>query len=377
MTTLTLISVTILLGQADVPQADDTSPQSREISDKEIGTWIQALDADLYAERERATERLVAAGGRVIPAVLEAADEDNLEVATRVVFVLQQLALSSELETEISAHDALKQLAQDGNSSAHRSAKRSLEQLASFFQGRALDQLQRLGADVNLSVLATGGQQIETINSVEISNRWKGNLNDLKHLEWFTSLSELRLAGSQVQDDWLEVVSTMKNLGRLRLKHTSITDDGLSHIQQLAPIQLEIWYSELSDTCIENLAAFQGVRVIQLYGTQISPEGAERLAEMNKGLVVDYRPGGALLGVQCHNEVDKCTIVGVQPKSGAASAGLRKSDIIVMYDGEPVQNFDVLRKLIGKNSPGDRVPIKVLRGAETIDTKVVLGEWQW
>ena len=377
MLTLTLISVMILVGQADVPRTEEPPTRAAEATDEQIGAWIEALDADRFSDREWATEKLVAVGRRVIPAVLESADEDNLEVATRVVFVLQQLALSPESETEASAHEALRQLAGKSDSSAQRPAKRSLEQLASYFEGRALDELQRLGAEINMSVLATGGQRIEAINSVEIGKRWKGSEADLRHLQWLSNLGELKLLGDQVHDEWLQVVSTMKNLGRLRMKHASVTDAGMAHLQHLALLQLHIWYSDVTDGCIDQLAAVEGVREIQLYGTRVTREGADRLAEAMQGVAVDFRPGGALLGVQCHNDIEKCTILGVQAKSAAAKGGLRKNDIIVEYDGQPVQNFEQLRQFIGKNAPGDRVQVKVRRGGKSIEAEVELGEWQW
>ena len=377
MPTLTLTIVMILVGQADVPPTEELPAGAVEATDEQIGMWIQALDADRFSDREWATEKLVAAGPRVIPAVLESADEDNLEVATRVVFVLQQLAISPESETEILAYEALRQLAGKSDSPAQRPAKRSLEQLASHFEGRALDELQRLGAEINMSVMATGGQRIEVINSVEIGKRWKGSDSDLRHLQWLSNLRELKLLGDQVQDEWLRAVSTMKNLGRLRMKHARVTDAGVVHLQHLAPIRLEIWYSDLTDRCIDQLAAIEGVRLIQLYGTRVTREGADRLAEAMQGVIVDFRLGGALLGVQCHNDIEKCTILGVQANSAAAKGGLRKNDVIVEYDGQPVQNFEELRQFIGKNAPGDRVQVQVRRGGQSVEAEVELGEWQW
>lgn len=377
MSTFLWMSTIILFGQVDTPQAQQVLPEAVEVTDEQIATWIQALDADRFSDRESATEQLVAVGRRAIPALLKEAGQDNLEVVTRVVFVLQQLAISSKPGTEASAHEALRELAGKRNSRAQRPARRSLDQLASHFEGRALDELQRLGAEIKIAILATGGQRIEAINSVEIGKRWKGSTADLKHLQWLHDLGELKLLGDQVRDEWLQVVGMMNNLGRLRLKHTGITDAGLAHLQQLAPVQLEIWYSNLTDECIDQLAAIKGMRLIQLYGTRVTSQGADRLAAAMQGVQIDFRPGGALLGVQCHNEVDKCTILGVQPNSAAAKAGLQKNDIILEYDGHAVKNFNALRQFIGKNAPGDKVQVQVRRGEQTISAEVKLGEWQW
>jgi len=67
--------------------------------------------------------------------------------------------------------------------------------------------------------------------------------------------------------------------------------------------------------------------------------------------------------------------------SPAAAAGLRPRDIVLGIDGHPLPHFkparvvvDYIDRAIAARAPGDTVTLTVLRGAERIEVKAVLGE---
>ncbi len=60
--------------------------------------------------------------------------------------------------------------------------------------------------------------------------------------------------------------------------------------------------------------------------------------------------------------------------SPAAKAGLRGGDILIEFDGAPVQNLYDFTYALRAKKPGEEVAVKVLRGAETISVKVTLGQ---
>jgi len=62
----------------------------------------------------------------------------------------------------------------------------------------------------------------------------------------------------------------------------------------------------------------------------------------------------------------------IREGSPAAKAGLKAGDILVQFDGKPIQNlYDFTYALRAKN-PGDEVLVKVMRGNEAVETKVLL-----
>jgi aminopeptidase YwaD len=95
------------------------------------------------------------------------------------------------------------------------------------------------------------------------------------------------------------------------------------------------------------------------------------------GPVAGGGPGyGAWFGsVPDFGEVPKgVKFADVTAGSPAAKAGLRGGDILIEFDGAPVQNLYDFTYALRAKKPGDEVTVRVLRGTETISAKVTLGQ---
>jgi hypothetical protein len=64
----------------------------------------------------------------------------------------------------------------------------------------------------------------------------------------------------------------------------------------------------------------------------------------------------------------------VRPGSPAAKAGLRAGDILTEFDGKPIQNLYDFTYALRASHSGQEVLVKVLRGNQTIEAKVLLTE---
>ncbi|HYL74090.1 MAG TPA: M28 family peptidase [Bryobacteraceae bacterium] len=64
----------------------------------------------------------------------------------------------------------------------------------------------------------------------------------------------------------------------------------------------------------------------------------------------------------------------VRPGSPAAKAGLKGGDILTEFDGKPIQNLYDFTYALRAKKPGQEVLVKVLRGDQTIEAKVLLTE---
>ncbi|MCS7281318.1 MAG: DegQ family serine endoprotease [Desulfobacterota bacterium] len=71
-------------------------------------------------------------------------------------------------------------------------------------------------------------------------------------------------------------------------------------------------------------------------------------------------PGGAL-------------VAQVEEGSPADLAGIKRGDIIVEYDGKPV-DMDTLPRLVASTEVGKKVKIKIIRDGKTIEKEVIIGE---
>ena len=97
--------------------------------------------------------------------------------------------------------------------------------------------------------------------------------------------------------------------------------------------------------------------------------------------------GGAYLGVMVDN-VSPETAAALHLKNGGASianvdqdgpasrAGLKGGDIVVAYDGKPVTGSEQFASLIHVSAPGSTVTMTVIRGGQSKDIKVTLGDWK-
>jgi serine protease Do len=64
----------------------------------------------------------------------------------------------------------------------------------------------------------------------------------------------------------------------------------------------------------------------------------------------------------------------VQEDSPAARGGLRASDVILTFNGKPVENSGDLPRMVGMAKPGANITLQVWRKGKAQDLLVVLGE---
>ncbi len=74
------------------------------------------------------------------------------------------------------------------------------------------------------------------------------------------------------------------------------------------------------------------------------------------------------------NEDDRVEILEVEKDSPAELADLEERDIILEFDGEDVEDTEMLQSMIRKSKPGESVTVKIEREGKTQDVKVKLGE---
>ncbi len=92
-----------------------------------------------------------------------------------------------------------------------------------------------------------------------------------------------------------------------------------------------------------------------------------------KGEVWGGKKRGPYIGVQLNEDDRECRIVKVDKGSPAEKAGLQADDVVVRFGKDPVEDLEDLLTLIAKHKPGDEVPIRVRRGKEILNLKVVIG----
>lgn len=67
-------------------------------------------------------------------------------------------------------------------------------------------------------------------------------------------------------------------------------------------------------------------------------------------------------------------IAGVNPRSPAAQAGLQKNDILLSYEGEPLQSPNDLMERVHSDHPEQKITMSLLRKGKPMEVEVVLGK---
>jgi serine protease Do len=84
-------------------------------------------------------------------------------------------------------------------------------------------------------------------------------------------------------------------------------------------------------------------------------------------------PKLAFLGVAPGGDQDDDRIDLIVPGSAAEDAGIQRGDLIVKFDGKPIDRYDELPPLIRERKPGEKVAVVVRRGEEILTLDVTLG----
>jgi serine protease Do len=85
------------------------------------------------------------------------------------------------------------------------------------------------------------------------------------------------------------------------------------------------------------------------------------------------RRRGPYIGVHLDEDARECRIAKVDKNSPAEKAGLQADDVVLRFGKDNIEDLQDLLTLIGKRRPGDEVPIRVRRGKEILNLKVVVG----
>jgi hypothetical protein len=186
----------------------------------------------------------------------------------------------------------------------------------------------------------------------------------------------LMLAGDNATDETMKLVAGLERLQTLRITGGKVTGAGLAHAAKLPAMQtLWIENTPLADRDIEQLAALGSVSNYVLHGTDISGMGLQRLQSLlekqKREAVVDYHRGG-LLGVSGSPTFERCLINTVVPESAAASAGIQPGDIIVKFDGQPIENFQALQMVVSQTPPGEPIEMRIERDGKELPKTVTL-----
>jgi hypothetical protein len=278
---------------------------------------VEQLASPRFAERVQASRDLVRAGAPAVDALTEAAKSDQPERSLRAVAALEDLFLKSF---------------DNDNDEATEAAFKALDRLS-------------LSDDLVLR------SRVEAALAANEAALYKNSLNQLVRL------------GASIR--YREGISRVDDNGQTRPDIELIFLDknwrggaeGLRHVRRIRPAR--------------------GLYVIS--GAEIPAEAIARFKAENENFINVQTRGRAQLGVVNNGLVlanGGVVVAEVDPAGAAAKAGVLPNDLMTEFDGTPIKTFDDLVKLIEHTEPGQKVPVKIVRGNEAITLEVTMGSWK-
>ncbi len=288
-----------------------------------LNAWIQQLDADRYACRERAARYVASYGAAAVEPLLSAVSDQRPELVRRAVDVLVWLGHSGDAQAQAAAQQGLEQLAKRPQPLVARSAHWGRARLGRIQQRRVIRTIEANGGRVFAT--NTWGDEAQ-VSYVILGKAWQGDDAILADLHWLPELEAVGIQGAQFTD---------------------------ASVQRLRPMP--------------------NLRLVQLYGTAVSDVGEALLKSRMPQARIDRR-AGALLGIQGSRNSQGCQVEYVRPNTAASRAAIVPGDVITRFDGRAVDTFEALTALIAKRRPGTRARLEILREGATFEVEVVMGQ---
>jgi len=349
------------LTEATEPRTAIPTAEADDVADgpgDTIESLLEKIQGDSYGARDTAYELLLLRPEEAIQPIEAALPLMDHDAASRLIRLLGTWGTRPDEGLGIQAWEVLQRLSSGGVTSNSQLA-RYISMTIWLNQSKiAEDRLKKLSAFI-------GEERIQVVtsakegNCLRIDEKFRGTADDLLAARWLIDPTIVRLEGERIDRSWLEKIVPMPNVKIVQLKHTSLTADDIQLLRQMKYLDtLEILYMPIDDMAIESLGSLPIWGSLRVFGTKITPESVPRLESLLEGTQVVFGLGG-FLGIQSSNLT--LEVSEVNPGSGADKGGMLAQDRILSINGKPLQNFEELRKELGKSPAGAEVSIVVRR----------------
>lgn len=324
------VALTILLLGAAWSFAQEEHDTSATASDEPARRLIRQLGSDEYAARESAMRGLLESDVSVIPLLVKATDDSELEITWRVLSTLRMMAVSGDdLDKQDLAVAALEELCASANPAVAADARMFVRGSHTRHE-RAVIRLRQLGATVS------HGDGKPT--HVALGPNWQGGRHSLVHLARLDDLEELNMERAPIGDEQLADVRGLTHLQRLYLGGTAIRGAGLVHLvgmknlgfvslksQQFASGTLQslagaefiehlgLDETNTADADLVHLEGLSNLKTLWLNKTAITDAGLGHLGKLpslNKLILTGTNVGGA--GLADLKQIDSLRFLSLQ-----------------------------------------------------------------
>jgi Leucine-rich repeat (LRR) protein len=125
--------------------------------------------------------------------------------------------------------------------------------------------------------------EVNAINARKITDKELREINSIKE-----QLVSLKLANTQVTDEFVMDLADYPRLINLQLGHTKITDKSLEALQNSPRLEtLNLYATAVTDAGILKLAQIKTLRNLYVWQSKVSPAGIAQLKKLRPKLHID------------------------------------------------------------------------------------------
>ncbi len=191
----------------------------------------------------------------------------------------------AELKMSEQVKPALASLGSGGNSNsqvAKNTESPVLKLKVSAPDEKDIEALRKVGLIVNNLAQDQNLIEVSAVNAPNFSDGQIGLLLPLaEQIAW------LKLGGTKITDAALKEIAKLKNLNKLHLEHTVVTDAGVANLKTLPYLEyVNIVDTKVSDAGLKNIAAMKGLRSVYVWKSSVTDSGVSQLHRLYPGLLV-------------------------------------------------------------------------------------------
>jgi hypothetical protein len=317
------------------------------------------LNSPRFAEREAASQELIAMGAPAVSPLRDVAMQGSLEASVRAVGILEAIYVSAGEFEETATEEFWCEFNDDIRASIWIDLRQA--QVTADAAEFALEELERVGRPAvaeRAEVVLDSHYDIRERRAVWEIERLHGKaiFGGAPATVFWNARGNVAVLPNELQRDLTKGRGelTMVIIGRKWVGG----DEGLKHVARLKRLR----------------------NLYRIEGAQVTENGVRRLQAAVPGLEIVVR-AAAKLGIEHRPDVggtgieQGCVIEAVKPGEAAANAGLRSRDRILRFAGQTVANFDSLIEILHHYNPGDTVEATISRNEEVKTVLLTLTGW--
>lgn len=328
------------------------------VTEEAVRDWIRMLSDSSYSKRELASELLNDNQSVSVPIALEELRSQSGETLDRLLSFLGKVVDEPTSPMSSRAFEELKKLSQRTDGSRSAQIAQAFKSIRMEYGQKTWERIRTLCPDARTEFIMRASRRTVP-NPLDISPKFQGTAADLQGLDQVDWIEFARLEGPQINREILKATLKLPQLKHLQIVNAPLTTDDLMLLKDGPDLDtLELTYIPVDDAFVAVVQQLPIWGSLWIFGSKLSPAGADALAKTLSDVNVDVLRG-AYLGVI--SQGNSLIVHEVERNSAADIHGIRPRDRIVSLNESRLESFDQLRRELGKFSPGEEVTIEVER----------------